>query len=119
MANSYAISALTAQRAKISSLIIELERKLVENHRASLLHIDCTFKLLDPTIKIHVIWTLGPTPKRSDYFGPGEITERCLNAVRTGGPNGCTVEDVALKAMADKGVSGDEAIRTDFIKRFH
>src|SRR6266851_6910973 len=50
MGNSYAISALIDKRAEIAGLILDLERQ-VGIHRAALLHLDATLKLLDPTIK--------------------------------------------------------------------
>lgn len=118
MTNAYAISALTTQRAKISGLTLDLEKELA-THRASLLHIDATLRLLDPTIKIHRIRATHRAAERSGCFAPGEISQRCLEAVRDAGPAGVTVEDVALVALRDKGVEGDEDLRMDFVKRFH
>lgn len=118
MGNSYAISTLVAQRAKISGLILDLEKDLA-NHRASLMHLDATLRLLDPAIKLHTVRAKHRAAERSSYFAPGELSERCKNAIREAGPNGVTVEDVVLIAMRDKGIEGDQALRTDFIRRFH
>jgi len=118
MGNSYAISALVAQRAKIAGLILDLEKE-VARHRATLIHLDATLKLLDPTIKLHVIRATHRAADRSSYFTPGEISERCRDAIREAGERGITVEDVVKVALRDKGIEGDQALRHDFIRRFH
>jgi hypothetical protein len=119
MGNTFAITALVAQRSKISGLILDLEKELA-THRASLMHLDATLKLLDPTIKIHKIRATHRAAERSGYFAPGELSQRCQEAIRDAGPDGVTVDDVVRAAMADKGLDpGDGPMRTDFIRRFH
>jgi len=119
MGVAYVISGLTTKRAKIAGTILDLERQLAD-HRASLAHIDAVLKLLDPTIKLHTIRARGRMADRSGYFDLGEISARCLDGAREAGERGISPEDLALKAMADKGLpEGDQRIRTDFICRFH
>ena len=119
MGDSYAISTLTTKRAKIAGLILDLEKQLAD-YRASLAHIDAVLKLLDPTIKLSAIRATGRMADRSGYFANGELSARCLDGAREAGEQGVTPADLALKAMADKGLpAGDQRIRMDFICRFH
>lgn len=119
MGNSYAISALIAKRAEIAGLILDLERQ-VGIQRAALLHLDATLKLLDPSIKPHVIRAKHRMADRSGYFGLGELSARCLDGAREAGERGVSPDELAVKAMADKGLdAGDQPMRTDFIRRFH
>jgi hypothetical protein len=99
-------------------LILDLERQLAD-YRASLAHIDAVLKLLDPTIKLSVIRAKGRMADRSGYFELGELAARALDGAREAGEEDITPESLALKAMADKGLTGDQRIRTDFICRFH
>ena len=117
--NSYAISALVEHRAKIAGLIQDLERELAQ-HRASLLHLDATLKLLDPTIKIHGIRAKHRMSDRSGYFEMGELSRRCQEAIREAGEKGVSIPDLADATLRAKGLdAGDETMRRDFIRRFH
>lgn len=117
--NSHAIATLIEKRAKLSGLIVDLERELAQ-HRASLTHLDATLKLLDPTIKLHHIRAKQPAASRSGYFNMGELSQRCKEGIREAGEQGVSAEELALKAMADKGIpEGDKELRMDFIRRFH
>lgn len=119
MGQSYAIAALIDQRAKIAGLILDLEKEL-GRHRASLLHLDATLKLLDPTIKIHGIRAKHRMADRSGYFAMGELSQRCQDAIRVAGDKGITADELATACMRDKGLdAGDAPLRTDFIRRFH
>jgi hypothetical protein len=118
MGQSHAVSALVAQRAKIAGLILDLEKQLA-NHRASLLHIDATLKLLDPAIKIHKIRARHRAADRSSYFDRGEISRRCKEAIRDSGPDGVSTDDVVSVALRDKGMEGDAEMRRDFFGRFY
>jgi hypothetical protein len=51
MKQDHLVSALVEKRADIASLMLGLEKRL-SAHRAALVHLDATLKLLDPTIKI-------------------------------------------------------------------
>ena len=57
---------------------------------------------------------------RSGYFSFGELAARALDGAREAGENGVGPDEIAVKAMADKGLDpGDEALRADFMRRFH
>ena len=118
MSNSHAIGALIDARAKLAGDILDLERQLGQR-RASLLHIDAVLKLLDPTIKPHVIRAKHRMAERSGYFGLGELAARAMDGARNAGEAGISPADLADQAMKDKGTGADQDIRTDFIGRFH
>lgn len=119
MGNSYAISALTDKRAEIAGFILDLERQL-RVRRSDLIHLDAALRLLDPTIKPHTIRAKHPMADRSGYFAMGEISQRCLEGLRDGGERDTSPDELAVKAMADKSLDpGDQAIRRDFMRRFH
>jgi hypothetical protein len=119
MGNSYAISALSDKRAEIAGKILDLERQL-RVHRSELMHLDAAMTLLDPDIKPHSIRAKQPMADRSGHFAMGEISQRCYDGLRVAGEHGVSPDDLALKAMADKGVdSADEAMRKDFMRRLH
>ena len=119
MGTSYAISALSDKRAEIAGAILELERQL-RIRRAELMHIDHAMMLLDPSLKPASIRAKLPMADRSGYFAMGEISQRCYEGLRDAGERGVSPDDLAIKAMADKGVDrGDEAMRKDFMRRFH
>ena len=100
-------------------MILDLERQ-VGIHRAALLHLDATLKLLDPTIKPHVIRAKHRMADRSGYFALGELAARCLDCAREAGERGVTPFEIADKTMRDKGLDpGDESIRANFMRRFH
>jgi hypothetical protein len=113
------LESLIEKRAEIAGEVIELEKKL-GSHRASLVHIDATLKLLDPDIRLSEIRAKRPMYARSGYFAPGELTRRCNDAARVAGPSGVSAEEVALVALRDKQLDpADETLRSDFIKRIH
>ena len=119
MGNSYAVSALSDKRAEIAGKILELERQL-RLHRSELMHLDAAMMILDPNTRPHSIRAKHPMADRSGHFGMGEISKRCYDALRTGGELGVSPDEIAVKAMADKGLDpGDQAMRRDFMRRFH
>jgi hypothetical protein len=116
---SHAISTLIEKRAHIAGLILDLEKELAQ-HRASLLHLDATLKLLDPTVKIHGIRAKHRMADRSGYFEMGELSRRCQEPIRAAGDAGVSVPDLAEATLRAKGLDpGDETMRRDFIRRFH
>jgi hypothetical protein len=55
---------------------------------------------------------------RSRNFAEGELTRRCLDALRMADGHLVAAEDIALAAMQDKGLDpADRATRSDFIRR--
>jgi hypothetical protein len=119
MGHSFAVNALLDKRARIAGSILELEKNLAE-HRESLVHLDATLRLLEPDIKIKDIRVKHRTGERSRHFAGGEISKRCLDAIRIAGDAGVTAEELASSTMKDKGLDPAEgALRSDFIRRFH
>lgn len=113
------LETLIEKRAEIAGEILELEKKL-GTHRAALVHIDATIKILDPSVRLSEIRAKRPMYARSGYFAPGELTRRCNDAARIAGPDGVSADEIATIALKDKGLdAGDEHLRTDFIKRIH
>jgi hypothetical protein len=115
----HAISTLIEKRAHLAGLILDLEKELGQ-HRASLLHLDATLRLLDPTIKIHGIRAKHRMADRSGYFEMGELSKRCQDAIREAGEAGVSIPDLAIATLRAKGLDpSDETMRRDFIRRFH
>jgi hypothetical protein len=84
------------------------------------MHIDAAICLLDPDIRPQSIRSKAPMADRSGHFAMGEISKRCYDALRTGGELGVSPDEIAVKAMAEKGLDpADEAMRRDFMRRFH
>src|SRR5436190_14873601 len=98
MGNSYAISALIDKRSEIAGLILDLERQ-AGMHRAALLHLDATLKLLDPTIKLYVIRAKHRMADGSGYFALGELAARTLDCAREAGQKGVSPTEIADKTM--------------------
>ena len=84
------------------------------------MHIDAAICLLDPDIKPQSIRSKAPMADRSGHFAIGEISKRCYEGLRDAGEHRVSPDDLARKAMADKGVDpADAAMRKDFMRRFH
>jgi hypothetical protein len=119
MSTSPVINALTTKRADLARTVSDLERDL-QQARTDLAHIDATIRMFDPSIKPFAIPAKNPAPSRSAHFEAGEIARRCREALRKAGASGVTAADIALEAMADKGIGADDAERqADFTKRMY
>ena len=118
MKNEHLVKVLIEKRAEIAGIVEGLEREVAQ-HRAALIHLDSTLRLLDPSIKIGEIRSKRMS-RRSGYFAPGELSKSCLDAIRIAGDKGVSAEEVAVSMMAAKGIEQtDEILRTEFIKRIH
>ena len=78
--NRYALSALRNKRATIAAEIVQLERQL-RHRKDSLVHVDATLKLLDPSIELDSIPTKRIT-RRVKLFRQGELGRLILGALR-------------------------------------
>lgn len=76
----YALSALRNKRASLASQITQLERQL-RHCRESLVHVDATLRLLDPSIELDSIPTKRPR-KNITLFRQGELGRMILGALR-------------------------------------
>jgi hypothetical protein len=119
MENEHLVKVLIEKRSEIATVILGLEKEL-GSHRASLVHIDATLKILSPGIKVAQIRSKRPAYARSGYFALRELSQRCQDAVRVSGTKGMSAEELAIQALKDKELDpSDEKLRSDFIKRFH
>ena len=116
MTESIVVKALLDKDAEIRGQIAVLEGQMAK-HRAELAHVQATLRLFDPAQDVKRIRPKAAAAPRSTYFVMGEITRRCHDALReAGGP--ISAEDIAVKAMRDKGLDpADRAIRSDMIRR--
>ena len=111
---SLAIFALKEKRADIAGTISELQRQ-VAKHRANLVHIDYTIRLIDPT------FTVMDTRKRRvrvstiGYFEKGELTQRIYAELRRS--ESVSAAELADAAMADKKLN-DPRTRSYCVTRF-
>lgn len=104
----YALSALRNKRATLASEIVELERQL-RHRRESLVHVDATLKLLDPSIEIDAIPNKR-LPKRIKLFRQGELQRLILGALREA-DNPLPTADIVTAVLAAGG-HGEGARKT-------
>jgi hypothetical protein len=97
----YALTALRNKRASLASEIVQLERKL-RHCRESLVHVDCTLKLLDPESEPEAIPTKRPV-KRVKLFRQGELGRMILDALRQAKDERMTVAEIASVLLAAGG----------------
>jgi hypothetical protein len=109
------VQALVHKRAEIAGYIHDLERRLAQ-HRADLAHIDAAITLFDNTVQVDAI-APKRTVHRSRYFGMGELTRCCREALRdASGP--ISAADIAIRALTERKLdAGDPRLRSDFILR--
>jgi hypothetical protein len=119
MVDTFLINALIRKRSEILASITDLERQ-ANQLCADLAHVDATLRMLDPDLEIEALPVRGPRPKRSKYFAHGEISRRCLEALRDAPDDGwLSGDDIAVRAMRDKKLDPerDRRLRTDFVRR--
>jgi hypothetical protein len=119
MGDTFLINALIRKRSEIHAAITDLERQ-ANQLCADLAHVDATLRMLDPELEVETLPIRGPRPKRSKYFTHGEISRRCLEALRDAPGDGWLSGDaIAVQAMRDKKLDPerDRRLRTDFVRR--
>jgi len=119
MGDSFILSGLLRKHAEILGIIADLERRL-DQHQANLIHVDAVLRLLEPEIELEHIPARHRPPKRSPYFGRGEITRTCLEVFRDANGDGwLSADEIAVVAMTRKGLDPgkDHRLRTDFVRR--
>lgn len=105
----YALSALTKRRAILAAEIVQLEGQL-RHRRDSLLHVDATLRLLDPSIKTDAIPNRRIV-KRVRLFRQGELGRMILDAIRKAGGSAGTREITsALLAYGGHGEDARQAV---------
>ena len=103
----YALSALRNKRASLASEIVQLERQL-RHCRESLVHVDATLRLLDPSVSPESIPNKRP-PKRIKLFRQGELGRLILDVLRQASEPVSTYDVVT--AMLRAGGHGESARR--------
>ena len=117
MAEPHAVAALKDKRAELSGIIADLEKR-IHQHRADLVHVDAVLRLFVPELEPETINAKRPAPVRSRYFAEGELTRRCLEALRRAEGRPVAAEEIAVATMVDKGLDpADRKTRSDFIRR--
>src|SRR5438067_1403764 len=110
------VNALRNMRARITGEI-QMHNREIGRLRAELIHLDATMRLFDPTTDPEIIPALRLLPRRADYFGRGELTQRIYDAFRAN--ETVSAKELADQAMIEKSVPEDDrAIRTEFKVRF-
>lgn len=116
MATSIIINGLTVRVPEIRGQIVALESQIAKQ-RTDLTHVMATLRMFDPTVTDKAIRPKHPTRPRSTFLVVGEISRRCLDALREA-VKPISADEIAVKAMPDKGLDvSDQAIRADMTKR--
>lgn len=106
LGNKYAIAALRERRAEIAGEITSIERRL-RDLRESLVHVDGTLRLFDPSMDPSRIAPKRPY-KRVKLFGAGKLNRLILDALRDAtGP--MTTREVITAIVAQLGYGEDAA----------
>jgi len=118
MAQSPLVHSLVEKRREISGAISALERQIVQKRR-DLLHLDATIRMFAPELNLQVIRPKAPAKPRLAVFLNGEISRRVREAIRASNGEPVSADDIAVRAMTDKGLNPDDRkLRSDFIRRF-
>ena len=88
-------------RRRIASAL-RLPQTQIDQLRADLMYIDRTIALLDPNAKIDDV-TVRPY-RRSGYFSRGELSRRCLTALRFANGVPVSIDTMVADALTDKGL---------------
>jgi hypothetical protein len=98
----YALSALRNKRATIAAEIAQLERQL-RHRKKSLVHVDATLRLLDPSIELDSIPNKRLLPKRVKLFRQGELGRLILGALRQAEGEPLSTREIASAVLAAGG----------------
>src|SRR5438105_7606054 len=113
MSETHLVSALRRKRAEIGGYIHDLERK-IKRQRAALAHVDATIRLFSPGTNPDAI-PPKRTYRRTRYFGRGELSRMCLDALRKADGKLVAAREIAKAAIAEKGLPADESAVTDMV----
>ncbi|MHB1304137.1 MAG: hypothetical protein ACYCZB_11795 [Acidiphilium sp.] len=115
MENASLIAALMTKRNEAEQDIVALKKR-VAARRSEMHRIDCAIKVLTPSLRNARL--IATRHARSKFFTSGELSRRCFDALRESEGAWITAEDIARKAMQDKGLRiDDDELRGDFTKR--
>jgi hypothetical protein len=121
----HVVSALIEKRRELAGIIDELQR-LLDQHRADLIHIDGVLRVLAADLDLDKL-----RPKRryrrNRYFARNELSRLCLGVLRIVAGELLSTDEIAGRVIAAKGFdSGDAILRTAIrdqvgstVKRLH
>jgi hypothetical protein len=108
MADPLIIGLLTDKRARLAGQIADLERQLAEL-RTSVMHLDATLLLFDPSATPATILPIGV--RKGGLFDAGDITGMCMACVRES-TDPISSREIALRLMRTKGMNmADKRLR--------
>ena len=111
------VSALAQKRAELSSMIADMERRIV-TVRADVGHLDATLRLFDPDLKAERASPRASSSKRSEHFGLGELARRCRDVMREAEGRPITTTAAVEAILLAKGLDpADAALCQDFGQR--
>ena len=103
MSKSPTINSLRRKRAEIAGAIRELDAR-IHDLRRDLGHVDATLKMFDPTAQPRLIKPVRPYRPANRIFERKELTVRILTALREAESVAMTIEGIAARIVADKGL---------------
>jgi hypothetical protein len=104
----HVVSGLIEKRRELADIVDELQRQL-DQHRADLIHIDGTLRVLATDLDPETI-----RPKRAyrrnRYFARNELSRLCLGVLRTASGELLSTDDIASRVIMTKGFDAGDAI---------
>ena len=102
----YAIAALKNRRAEIASEIVQLQHQL-RHRKDSLMYVDATLRILDPSIAVDRIPNKRLLPQRVRFFKQGELGRLIVGTIRKA-EREMGIQEIATTIVGAKGY-GKEA----------
>lgn len=111
-----AVNALRSKRAAILG-DLAMHQATIDRLRAELIHVDAVLRLFDPDTNPEDIAGKRRFPRRTEYFGRGEVTRLIYDAVRDNGT--VSASELAEAAATAKEIpETDRATRREIADRF-
>jgi predicted metal-dependent HD superfamily phosphohydrolase len=111
-----AVNALRNKRAEILGDLV-VHQAAIDRLRAELIHIDAVLRLFDPDTNPEEIGGKRRFPRRTEYFGRGEVTRLIYDALRDNGT--VSAAELAEAVATQKEIpETDRAIRREITDRF-
>ena len=98
----YALSALKGRRATIAAEIVQLERRL-RHRKESLVHVDATLRLLDPSISLELHPQQETAAQAGEAVPAGRTGETDLGALRQAEGRPLSTREIASAILAAGG----------------
>jgi hypothetical protein len=104
----HVVSGLIEKRRELAGIIDELQRQL-DQHRADLIHIDGTLRVLATDLDPETIRPKRPY-RRNRYFARNELSRLCLGVLRTAASGPLSTDDITGRVITAKGFDAGDAI---------